>query len=167
MVARGGGDASSRDDRHYAGGAPHPNRIGKREAGGGQHQTRLLRQRLPLVQFQRRGSVLHLEDDDYWAQTFTATGIASADQFFVRLDYVSTLPVDKQISVYLVVNGVTLGELALGTRCCTGGIFYSGCPIAGPDYDVQMIVNHEVPRGEGGVSLNLNGRSLLRLRIQP
>jgi len=107
------------------------------------------------------GSPYHLwTQGDYWQQTFTNTGVASATKLKVNLVFDDNSLTGANLGLDLIINGTTLGHVSVhpGQTSLISPVLTIPA-ISGPDYTVEWLVTSTVPPGRGSVSLSINGPS--------
>ena len=102
---------------------------------------------------------------DYWAQDFTATGLASASTMSLRLFVDDNgLAAGQQVDLDVLLSANVVGSISL-LDGVTGDLDYdfSFPAVAGPDYRVELLETNTVPLGDGAVSIGLGGQSFVTL----
>ncbi len=102
--------------------------------------------------------------DDYWAQNFPATPLASANHLALTLTIDDNTFVSEQLEMNVLLNQTVVGSLSLlpgllGTQTYD----FSFDPVPGPDYRLELRATKTVSDG-GCVSMAIDGRSFVDLR---
>ena len=100
---------------------------------------------------------------DYWAQSFPATQLASANHMTLTLTIDDNTFSSQQLEVNVLLNQTVLGSLTLSPGMLgTQTYDFSFEPIPGPDYRLEVRATNSVTDG-GCVSMAIDGRSFLKL----
>ena len=105
--------------------------------------------------------------DDYWAQNFQATPLASANRMTLTLTIDDNTFSSQQLKVNVLLNQTVVGSLflppgLLGTRTYD----FSFDPVPGPDYRLEIRAMNTVT-DTGCVSIVIDGSSCARLGGSP
>jgi hypothetical protein len=97
---------------------------------------------------------------DYWAQDFTIAGLSEVDQLTVDLAYNDDTLTGPSLDLNAMLDGTVVGSFAVppGVHGLRSYTFYFS-PIAGPNYDIELIATNSIPLGEGSVSIADNNRT--------
>ena len=100
---------------------------------------------------------------DYWAQSFPATQLASANHMTLTLTIDDNTFSSQQLEVNVLLNQTILGSLTLSPGMLgTQTYDFSFDPLPGPDYRFEVRATNSVTDG-GCVSMAIDGRSFLKL----
>jgi hypothetical protein len=105
--------------------------------------------------------------DDYWAQNFPATQLATANHMTLSLTIDDNTFSSQQLDVNVLLNQAVVGSLSLTPGMLGVQIYdFSFDPVPGPDYRFEVRATNTVT-DTSCVSIAIDGRSFLRLNGPP
>jgi hypothetical protein len=107
--------------------------------------------------------------DDYWAQTFADTGLASATEMSLHLyidDNILSGGATQNLDV--ILNSVVVGSIGIAPGV-SGALDYNFAfpSIAGDDFTIMLLATNTIPGGYGSISMAPDERSYLTLEAIP
>src|SRR5262245_23701721 len=98
---------------------------------------------------------------DYWSQSFTGTGLETADSMTLALDYdTNGLSGGAKVDLDVQLNGATVGKISIPQGVSGRQTYrFTFAAMKGPDFRIHLVQTNTVPGGQGAVSLRADGQA--------
>jgi len=107
--------------------------------------------------------------NDYWVQTFSDTGLASATNMSLLL-YIddNVLSSGNTQKLDVVLNSVVVGSIGIASGVSGSRDYnFAFSSVPGDDYEVKLLAKNTIPPGDGSISMAADGRSYVTLTPEP